>query len=235
MSERVVILCGGKGTRAYPATALLPKPLLDIAGQPVVRRVMDIYAAQGFTDFVLAGGHQKDLLDEFAAHLREPWDVEVIDTGDDTNTGGRVRALADVVGDTFFVTYADGLGNVDLAGTLAFHRSHSAFATMTAVPLSSQYGTVDFDADGLVVGFHEKPRLSDQFINAGFFVFDKRCFDNWPAPGEDLEREVLPAFSEAGQLYVYKHNGFWKSMDTYKDALELSALCDGGSPPWLRV
>jgi glucose-1-phosphate cytidylyltransferase len=233
---RTVILCGGKGTRAYPATATVPKPLLEVGGQPVVRRVMEIYAAHGFTDFVLAAGYQKVMLEEFADKLDEPWTVDVIDTGEDTNTGGRVRAVADAVGDTFFVTYSDGLGDVDLAESLRVHHAHGGLATMTTVPLPSQYGTVDFDGDGRVRGFREKPKLPDHYINAGFFVMDRRCFDQWPAQGEDLERDVLPAFSAKGELFVYKHHGFWKSMDTYKDALELTALCDGDAPaPWMRT
>ena len=235
MSVRTVILCGGKGTRAYPQTATVPKPLLEVAGQPVVRRVMEIYAAHGFTDFVLAAGYKKDLLDEFAKNLDEPWNVEVVDTGEDTNTGGRVRAIADLVDDTFFVTYSDGLGDVDLQASLDFHQSHAGCATMTVVPLPSQYGTVEFEGDGRVVGFKEKPKLPDHYINAGFFVMDHHCFEKWPTPGEDLERDVLPAFGAHGDLYVYKHPGFWKSMDTYKDALELTALCDDGSMPWMRV
>jgi glucose-1-phosphate cytidylyltransferase len=240
MRECVVILCGGKGTRAHPATATVPKPLLDIAGRPVVRHVMDIYAAQGFTDFVLAAGYRKELLDEFAANLHEPWNVEIVDTGVETNTGARVRALADAVGEVFLLTYADGLADVDIAETLHFHRSHSGVATMTVVPLPSQYGTVDFGADDQVLGFQEKPVLTDHYINGGFFVLNRRCFEQWPDPGDDFERDVLPSFSEAGELFAYRHSGFWKSMDTYKDALELTALCMDGEgargriPPWTR-
>ncbi len=234
MTVRTVILCGGKGTRAYPHTVSVPKPLLEVAGQPVVRQVMEIYAAHGFHDFVLAAGYKKELIDEFVSELSEPWDVEVIDTGEETNTGGRVRKIADHVGDTFFVTYADGLGDVDLEETLRFHHAHGGIATMTSVPLPSQYGTVEFDADGRVERFREKPRLPDHYINGGFFVFDRRAFDAWPDPGEDLERDVLPALAAQGELYVYKHTGFWKSMDTYKDALDLTALCDDGTRPWMR-
>jgi glucose-1-phosphate cytidylyltransferase len=233
-SIRTVILCGGKGTRAYPQTATIPKPLIEVGGHPVVLQVMTIFAAQGFTDFVLAAGYKKELVTEFAASLSHDWTIDVIDTGDETNTGGRVRAVADVVGDTFFVTYADGLGDVDLHALLERHRAHDGAATMTTVPLPSQYGTVEFDADGRVRRFREKPSLPDHYINAGFFVLDRRAFDLWPARGEDLEREVLPALGAAGELFVHKHHGFWKSLDTYKDAIELSALCREGSPPWIR-
>ena len=234
MTVRTVILCGGKGTRAYPQTATIPKPLIEVGDQPVVLQVMEIFAAQGFTDFVLAAGYKKDVVAEFAGSVRRPWTIDVVDTGEETNTGGRVRAVADIVGDTFFVTYADGLGDVDLAALLATHRAHDGAATMTTVPLPSQYGTVEFDDDGRVQRFREKPRLPDHHINAGFFVLDRRAFDLWPDPGEDLEREVLPALGAAGELFVHRHLGFWKSLDTYKDALELSALCREGQPPWMR-
>ena len=234
MTVRTVILCGGKGTRAYPQTVSVPKPLLEVAGQPVVRHVMEIYAAHGFTEFVLAAGYKKEAVEEFAASLDNDWRVDVIDTGEETNTGGRVRRIADLVGDTFFVTYSDGLGNVDLQETLRFHEAHGGVATMTSVPLPSQYGTVEYDDDGRVLRFREKPKLPDHYINGGFFVFDKRCFDQWPDPGEDLEREVLPALAKDNELFMYKHEGFWKSMDTYKDALELTALCTDGAPPWMQ-
>jgi glucose-1-phosphate cytidylyltransferase len=230
---RTVILCGGRGTRAYPSTLEVPKPLLEVGGQPVLAHLMGIYAAQGFTDFVLAAGYMHDHIAAFAQDLPQGWDVEVVDTGEDTNTGGRVRQVADRVGDEFFLTYADGLGNVDLPGLLAFHRGHAGAATLTTVPLPSQYGTLDVDAKGRVHGFQEKPRLYDHHINAGFFVLDQRALDIWPEPGEDLEREVLPALGEQDELYAFRHLGFWKSMDTYKDAVDLGALCAQGPGPWL--
>lgn len=220
--------------RAYPETASIPKPLIHVGSRPVVHHVMDIFARHGFTDFVLAAGYMKSAVDEFASDLDTTWKVEVRDTGEETNTGARVFGVADAVGDTFFLTYADGLGNVDIAALLAFHRAHRGFATLTAVPLPSQYGTVDFDDQGRVREFREKPSLSDHYINGGFMVFDRRCFDTWP-DGDDLERDVLPAFAAAGELFVYRHTGFWKSLDTYKDALELNALCAAGAPPWVRA
>jgi glucose-1-phosphate cytidylyltransferase len=230
---RTVILCGGMGTRAYPHTLEVPKPLLEVAERPVLAHLMEIYAGQGFTDFVLAAGYKLPLIQSFAAELPTAWSVEVVDTGADTNTGGRVRAVADHVGDDFFLTYADGLGNVDLAALLAFHRSHPGAATLTTVPLPSQYGTLDLDDDGRVHRFKEKPRLPDHLINAGFFVLDRRAFDLWPDPGEDLERDVLPALGAADELFAFRHLGFWKSMDTYKDAVDLGSLCASGPGPWL--
>jgi glucose-1-phosphate cytidylyltransferase len=230
---RTVILCGGRGTRAYPDTREVPKPLLEVGGRPVLGHLMGIYASQGFTDFVLAAGYLADRIEAFAAGCPADWSVEVVDTGEDTNTGGRVRRVADLVGAEFSLTYADGLGNVDLAALVAFHRSHPGAATLTTVPLPSQYGTLHVDAAGRVHGFSEKPRLPDHLINAGFFVLDHRAFDLWPEPGEDLEREVLPALGDRDELYAFQHHGFWKSMDTYKDAVDLTTLCADGPGPWL--
>lgn len=227
---RTVILCGGKGTRAYPHTVDVPKPLLEIDGQPVLHHVMEVYAAQGFKDFVLAAGYKTELIEEFARTVPAGWGVEVVNTGEDTNTGGRVRRCRDIVGDTFFVTYADGVGNVNLTTLLQFHRGHGGLATLTTVPLPSQYGTIVFDTSGQVAEFREKPQLPDHHINAGFFVFDSGAFDHWQ--GEDLENEVLPALGASGHLFAFRHAGFWRSMDTYKDAVELTRLCAGGQVPW---
>lgn len=228
---RTIILCGGRGTRAYPHTAEVPKPLLEVGGVPVLEHVLRIYAAQGFDDFVLAAGYKVELVRSFAESLDEGWRVTVVDTGLDTATGERVRKCAHDIGDQWFVTYGDGLGNVDLAALLAFHRSHAGAATLTTVPLPSQYGTLDLGEEGRVVRFREKPRLPDHRINAGFFVFDRRVLDHWD--GTDLEREVLPSLSRDRELFAYGHDGFWKSLDTYKDALDLDALCAAGDPPWL--
>jgi glucose-1-phosphate cytidylyltransferase len=199
----------------------------------VLEHLMEIYAAQGFTDFVLAAGYKIEVIEAFASEVDRSWRVEVVDTGEDTNTGGRVRRCADRLDDTFFLTYADGLGNVDLGALAAFHRGHPGAASLTTVPLPSQYGTLDLDAEARVRRFKEKPRLPDHPINAGYFVLDQRAFDLWPDPGEDLERDVLPALGGAGELFAFTHAGFWKSMDTYKDAVELGTLCADGNGPWL--
>jgi glucose-1-phosphate cytidylyltransferase len=227
---RTLILCGGKGTRAYPRTLEVPKPLMEVGGRPILAHVMEIYARQGFTDFVLAAGIMADQIEAFAAHLPGGWQVEVVDTGPDTNTGGRVAKCTGLMGDTFFVTYADGLGDVDLHALAMFHASHGGSATITTVPLPSQYGTVQCDDSERVTHFLEKPRLPDHWINAGFFVLDAQA-SRW-FEGDDFERQVMPALAAAGELHAYRHAGFWRSMDTYKDALELTALCSSGWPPW---
>jgi glucose-1-phosphate cytidylyltransferase len=229
---RTVILCGGRGTRAYPHTTEVPKPLLEVAGRPILEHVMHIYASQGFSSFVLSAGFKAEMIEAFAKRMPPEWEIDVVDTGEETNTGGRVIGVRDRVGETFFVTYSDGLGDVDLSSLLSFHRAHAGAATLTTVPLPSQYGTIEQTAEGRVERFREKPVLPDHWINGGFFVFDRRAFDHWT--GEDLEREVLPALGAAGELYAYRHKGFWKSMDTYKDALDLSALAKEGKEPWAR-
>ena len=229
---RTVILCGGKGTRAYPHTTQVPKPLLEVAERPVLQHVMEIYAAQGFNSFILAAGFKIEMIEDFAKGLPTDWEVDVVDTGLETNTGGRIERCRDRVGDRFFATYSDGLADIDLNELLAFHDRHDGAATLTTVPLPSQYGTIVFDDNGSVSTFKEKPVLGDHWINGGFFVFDQDAFADWA--GEDLERDVLPALGRAGHLYAYRHRGFWKSMDTYKDALELTSLVVEGKGPWTR-
>jgi glucose-1-phosphate cytidylyltransferase len=231
-----VILCGGRGTRAYPHTAEIPKPLMDVDGRPIVRHVMDIYAAQGNTRFVLAAGFKADMMVSYAAELPDEWSVDVVDTGEDANKGERVRGVIEHVSDTFFLTYGDGVGNVDLGALSAFHRDHGGDATITVVPLPSQYGTLELGEAGRVRGFREKPKLMDHWINAGFMVVNRSAVDG---SSGDLEDDVLPALSAQDRLYAYRHEGFWKSMDTYKDAMDLAAIAEtsrrtNGVLPWLR-
>ena len=226
-----VILCGGRGTRAYPLTADLPKPLLRIAGTPLVEHVMGIYARRGHTRFVLALGYRGDLIIEYCRSQHLAWEIEFVDTGLDTPTGARLRRCAAGAGPTFFATYADGLADLDLAALLARHRAHGGPATVTTVALPSQYGTLDLDAADRVCGFSEKPRLSDHWINAGFFVFDASIFTAGHR-GDDLEREILPDLAGAGELHAYRHTGFWRSLDTFKDLQELETLVAGDDPPW---
>ena len=225
---QTVIMCGGKGTRARPYTSETPKPLLPVAGEPVLGHLMRIYAAQGFTSFVLAAGHLVDAVVEFARACPRSWDVEVVDTGRETGTARRIELVADRLDRTFMANYADGLADVDLGDLLDTHRAHPGSATLTTVALPSQYGTVETDQYERVIEFREKPRLPDHRINGGYFVFDRAAFAHFR--GEDLEREVLPALADAGELYTHRHPGFWKSLDTYKDAQELGQLAEEGAP-----
>lgn len=230
---QTLILCGGKGTRAYPLSVDVPKPMLAINGQPILEHVMRIYANQGHTDFILSLGYKKEVIIDYFNGRFPSWSIEFVDTGLDTNTGGRIQKCQHILDDTFFATYADGLSDIDLNDLLAFHRSHSGLATVTTVRLPSQYGTMSFDDEGCVVHFEEKPVLPDYWINGGFFVFDREAWQCWE--GECLETEVLPGLSRRGMLYGYRHKGFWKSMDTHKDQQELNKMYEQGILSWLEA
>ncbi|HEX5235984.1 MAG TPA: sugar phosphate nucleotidyltransferase [Silvibacterium sp.] len=230
---RVVILCGGKGSRIYPFSEYFPKPMMPVNGRPILVHLMHIYARQGFRRFVLAAGHRKEmLLDYFDGRFPE-WEIAILDTGAETDTADRIRACGDHVGQRFFATYGDGLGNVDVNALLAFHAERGGLATVTAVPLRSQYGTLQFDPAGRVRSFTEKPVIRDTWINAGFFVFEKAGMASWS--GANLESGVLPELAAQGKLYSYLHRGFWKSMDTSKDQQEMEQLGEDGTAPWLNV
>jgi glucose-1-phosphate cytidylyltransferase len=228
---QVLILCGGRGTRAWPATAEIPKPMLPIGGRPAIHHVMEIYAQHGFRDFVLAAGYRHEAIEAYATEFPTDWQVEVVNTGEERDTGDRVLACLDLVGDQFFITYGDGLGDVDIAALLSRHRTHGGGATVTVVPLPSQYGTLDVDADDRVREFREKPQLPDHLINAGFFVINRDSLD--PAVTGSLERDILPDLGRRGELFVYRHSGFWRSMDTQKDIAELDQLATREGTPWL--
>jgi glucose-1-phosphate cytidylyltransferase len=226
----VVILCGGRGTRSYPFTEYFPKVMMPINGTPILVHLMRIYAEQGFTRFILAAGYRKEMLIDYFDGRFPDWKVDIVDTGEDVDTGERIARCSSLVGQHFFATYGDGLGDLDLSKLLAEHRGAGALATLTTVPLRSQYGMLVFDSAGRVERFEEKPVIRNYWINAGFFVFNRAVFDSWE--GTNLERDVLPALARKRQLGVYQHEGFWKSMDTSKDQQEMENLCLNGSPPW---
>jgi len=228
---RALVLCGGRGMRARPLTESLPKPLLPIGDQPMLRHILDRYARYGVTSFVLAAGFRAEALKEFATTLPPDWTVDVVDTGLDTGTGARIGQCLDQLDDVFLATYGDGVAAIDVRALQAFHGAHGLGATVTTVPLPSPYGTIDLTDDNRVTGFQEKPLLRDHWINAGFFVFDRAVYDRFAA--EDLERDVLPAMARAEVLSAYRHQGFWKSMDTDKDRTDLEALMQRGDAPWL--
>jgi len=226
----VVILCGGKGVRAFPFTEYLPKPMLPIAGRPIIMHVIKSFLAQGFDEFVLAAGYRKDVLYDYFDGKEFGAKVEIIDTGEETDTGGRVLACKEHVGDTFIVTYSDGLCDVPLEKLLEFHNSHDGLATITSVSMYSQYGVLDVNSKGRVTALREKPLLPEHWINAGFIVFDKKVFDQWE--GDNLESEVFAHLIEKGLVYTYRHQGFFKSLDSYKDQREFEELVKDGSLPW---
>ncbi|MFQ3250236.1 MAG: glucose-1-phosphate cytidylyltransferase [Glaciecola sp.] len=227
---KIVILCGGKGTRAYPYTEHFPKPMMPINGTPIIVHLMRVFAAQGFTEFVLAAGHKQEMLNDYFDGRFPEWEIRIVDTGADADTGERIARCGSFVGEQFFATYGDGLGNVDLHKLLEDHNKSERLATLTTVPLRAQYGLVVYDETGKVERFEEKPLVDNYWINAGFMVFEKKALLDWQ--GKNLEQEVLPHFANNGQLYVSQHKGFWKSMDTSKDQSELEELLVGGNAPW---
>jgi glucose-1-phosphate cytidylyltransferase len=219
---KVLILCGGQGTRAYPYTRRVPKALMPVAGHPVLEHVMRIYAAHGLHEFVLALGHMKEDIVRYAKSRRDTFSIECIDTGLTTDTGGRVRGCLDSLGERFHCTYVDGLGDVDVSALASSHAAGGSMATITATPLRSQYGIVRYDDQDRITEFVEKPVLSEYWINAGFFIFEREAIAS--TQGENLERDVLPTLAKRGVLKVHRHSGFWRSMDTYKDQQELDSL-----------
>jgi glucose-1-phosphate cytidylyltransferase len=218
---KVLILCGGRGTRLNGER---PKPLVEIAGRPIVWHVVSIFAAQGFRDFLLLTGYKGD---EVAAWSDWPAAVECIDTGLDTPTGGRVHAVRERLGETFCLTYADGVADIDLAALLGHHRAAGALATMTVVRPELPFGVAMLDG-AHVSGFHEKP-VSEQWVNGGFFVLEPAALDYIEA-GSVLEREPLERLAGDGALAAYRHTGFWRCLDTAKDA---AALEEAGPSAWL--
>ena len=228
----VVILCGGRGTRLRERTESVPKALVEIGGRPILWHVVQIYAAQGFKRFLLATGYLSEAVGEFVGSQRWPDGVEVecVDTGLDTPTGGRIARLADRLGgEPFCATYADGVADVDLDALLGFHAERGALATMTVVRPDLQWGVAELDGDA-VTGFVEKPR-SEHWINGGFFCFEPGMLGHLHE-GSVLEREPLTRLAAVGELAAFRHEGFWDCMDTYKDAILLGDLWASGRAPW---
>ena len=218
---QVLILCGGRGSRLNGER---PKPLIEIGGRPILWHVMSIYAAQGLDDFLLLTGYQGEAVAEWARTA--PWRVECVDTGPDTPTGGRVHAVRERLSEPFCLTYADGLADIDLTGLLAAHRG--ALATITVVRPELPFGVAILDGER-VSGFREKPR-AEQWVNGGFMVFEPGALAYLSADAV-LEREPLERLAADGALGAYRHEGYWRCLDTYKDAVLLEE--ESGSAPWL--
>ena len=235
--EPVVILCGGRGTRLQEHTHAIPKALVEIGGLPILWHVLRIYAAHGFLNFLLLCGYRGEMIANFVsdpggAGLPQGLEIECLDTGLDTPTGGRVAAAADRLGGgTFALTYADGVADVDLSEQLEFHRAHGAAATVTLVRPHSQWGVAQLDRDGdRVRSFAEKPRM-EQWVNGVFLICEPRAL-NYLEPDSVLEHEPLERLAAADELRGFRHTGFWDCMDTYKDAVILNDLWETDAPPW---
>jgi glucose-1-phosphate cytidylyltransferase len=230
--EPVVILCGGRGTRLREQTESIPKALVEIGGRPILWHVMSIYAAQGFSRFLLLTGYKGELIADWAAQSQWPdgVSVETLDTGLETPTGGRIKLAEETLGEgPFSLTYADGVADIDLGRLTDFHREGGALSTVTVVRPQLQFGVADLDQDR-VRAFHEKPQV-DEWINGGFFCFEPGVFE-YLREDSVLERKPLEGLAADGELRAFRHRGFWDCMDTYKDAVLLNDLWDSGEPPW---
>ncbi len=232
--ETVAILCGGRGTRLQERTHAIPKALVEIGGRPILWHVLGIYAAHGFERFLLLCGYRGEMIEEFtaAADLPPGIEVECLDTGIETPTGGRVKAAAPRLRDgTFALTYADGVADVDLSAAIDFHRGHGSLASVTLVRPHSQWGVALLEGeDDVIGGFIEKPRM-EQWVNGGFFFCEPGVLE-YIEDDSVLERGPLERLAAAGELRGWRHTGFWDCMDTYKDAVVLNDLWEAGSPPW---
>ena len=230
MPDTVAILCGGRGTR-LPGE--LPKPLVEVGGRPIVWHVASIFARQGVRRIVLLTGYRAGLVAEWAAGAAWPGGAEVtcVDTGEDTPTGGRVLAAAAAIGSgAFFLTYGDGVADVDLGALAGAHTAADALATVTVVRPELPFGVAELGSGDRVTGFREKPR-STAWVNGGFLLLEPEVLATL-TPESVLEREPLERLATAGRLQAFRHEGFWACMDTHKDALALNALWDAGRAPW---
>ena len=250
---KVIILAGGFGTRLSEYTDTIPKPMAKIGDKPILWHIMKIFEHHALNDFVLALGYKNEIIKEyfskysllnsdFSIDLKsgnmemhqvqsEDWNVTLVDTGLDTMTGGRIKRLKDFVGNqTFMVTYGDGVGNIDIKNLIKFHKSHKKLATVTAVRPQARFGELEI-VDDCVKSFKEKPQLDQGWINGGFFVLEPEVFDLISDDSVMFERQPLEELSSEENLMAYKHNGFWKCMDTKRDLEILNELWNT-NPPW---
>lgn len=253
---QVVLLAGGLGSRLAEETVRIPKPMVEVGGRPIMLHVMDIYSHWGHRDFVIASGYKSVLIkkyfhdyhlvmNDFTVSLADgaiesrpaqklDWNVSVVDTGSATMTGGRLLRLRDwLKNETFMTTYSDGVGNVDIEALIKFHRSHGKLATVTAVQPPARFGNLELAGDK-VVEFTEKVRKHETWINGGYFVFEPGVLDYIPGDAEPLEQSPLTNLARDGQLFAYRHSGFWHPMDTIRDREHLDGLCATTPIPWLQ-
>jgi len=255
VAMKAVILAGGLGTRISEETHLKPKPMIEIGGRPILWHIMKIYSAHGVDEFVICCGYKGYVIKEYFAnyflhmsdvtfdmthnrmevHQRnaEPWRVTLVDTGEDTLTGGRLKRVARYVEDEpyFFFTYGDGVADIDISAQRQFHESHGRLATVTAVTPPGRYGALQLNG-GRVDGFTEKPRGDGGLINGGFFVLSPRVLDLIAGDGTSWEAEPLEVLAGRGELMAYQHQGFWQPMDTLRDKNHLEAMWASGQAPW---
>jgi glucose-1-phosphate cytidylyltransferase len=254
---KAVILAGGLGTRLSEETTIRPKPMVEIGGRPILCHIMDMYSKHGINDFVVCLGYKgyfiKEFFQNYLLHVSDvsfdfsaggkmtvnssrlpPWRVALVDTGGDTQTGGRLARVREVVGaETFMLTYGDGVSDIDIGKLLAFHRENRRLATVTAVQPPGRFGALNIDDSNGVLRFEEKPLGDGGWINGGFFVMEPGIFDYLSGDATVLEREPLRRLASDGQLSAYRHDGFWQAMDTLRDKLYLEDLWQKRAAPWV--
>lgn len=252
---KAVILAGGLGTRISEETHLKPKPMIEIGGKPILWHIMKIYSAHGVNDFVICCGYRgyyiKEYFRNYFLHMSdvtfdmqtnemfvhqqkaEPWRVTLVDTGESTMTGGRLkRVAAHLVGEeAFCFTYGDGVADIDITAQIAFHQAHGRLATITAVQPPGRYGALEIDGDR-VDGFIEKPRGDGGTINGGFFILSPKCIEEISGDTSSWESEPIVRLAARGELMAFRHNGFWQPMDTLRDKTALEELWSTGNAPW---
>ncbi len=252
---KAVILAGGLGTRITEETHLKPKPMIDIGGKPILWHVMKIYSAHGVNDFVICCGYKGYVIKEYFANyflhmsdvtfdmannhmevhrqMAEPWHVTLVDTGDDTMTGGRLKRVARYLEgeEAFCFTYGDGVGDIDITALIDFHRQHGKQATLTATQPPGRFGAISLDGN-LISSFTEKPQGDGAWINGGFFVLSPKVIDLIGDDATVWEREPMESLAQQGEFAAYLHRGFWQPMDTLRDKLLLERLWESGAAPW---
>lgn len=253
---KAVILAGGLGTRLAEETSVRPKPMVEIGGRPILWHIMKIYSAHGINDFVVCLGYKGYVIKEYFANYflhmsdvtfdmtknsmevhqnsAEPWRVTLVDTGEETLTGGRLKRARDYIGDEdFCFTYGDGVGDIDIAGLIAFHKSLGKLATVTATRPPGRFGALSMKGDE-IIGFQEKPQGDGGWINGGFFVLSPDAIDYVAGDQTMWEREPLEKLATDGQLVAFRHEGFWRAMDTLRDKNDLEKLWNEGEAPWRK-
>ncbi|URZ15994.1 glucose-1-phosphate cytidylyltransferase [Clostridium felsineum] len=252
---KAVILAGGLGTRLSEETVVKPKPMVEIGGYPILWHIMKTYSYYGINDFIICCGYKGYVIKEYFANYymhmsdlkvdlssgnisyynckAEPWKITLIDTGLNTLTGGRIKRVKDYIGsETFMLTYGDGVSNVDIKALLEFHREHKKIATVTAVQPSGRFGALNIDDSYNVNKFMEKPNGDGAWINGGYFVLEPDIFDYIEGDNTTFESEPLENIAKEDKLCAFKHEGFWKPMDTLRDKNELELLWKTGKAPW---
>ncbi|HEY5892207.1 MAG TPA: glucose-1-phosphate cytidylyltransferase [Chthoniobacterales bacterium] len=253
---KAVLLAGGLGTRISEESTLRPKPMIEIGAYPILWHIMKIYACHGITDFIVCCGYKGHMIKQYFSDYflfnsdmtfnfrlnqtvihkteAEPWTVTCVDTGESTMTGGRLKRVKEFVEDeTFCLTYGDGVSDVDISASIAFHKSHGKLATLTAVQPVGRFGAFSLQAgQNTVEAFHEKPKGDGAWVNGGFFVLEPGVFDFIEGDSAVWEREPMEMLARSGNLQAWKHVGFWQPMDTLRDKTYLEDLWAKGNPPW---